>query len=185
MSTDYKIIENALSNEKFEVLEEKIMSNRQPWFYSYNVADGNKKEEDMYFMHNYYLGASEKPLMSSDGKPMPPEKSQCYDDIIPVLDLFTDMKNLLGMANVLIRAKSNLYGRTQELIHHDNHIDMNFEHRGGILYINSNNGFTVLEDGTEIESISNRLLLFDPSKPHHSTSCTDVKRRVNINFNYM
>ena len=95
------------------------------------------------------------------------------------------MKDLLGMANVLIRAKSNLYGRTQELIHHDNHIDMNFEHRGGILYINSNNGFTVLEDGTEIESISNRLLLFDPSKPHHSTSCTDVKRRVNINFNYM
>ena len=43
----------------------------------------------------------------------------------------------------------------------------------------------VLEDGTEIESRANRVLLFDPSKPHHSTSCTSDKRRVNININYL
>ena len=178
MFSDYKIIDNALSNEKFAILEEKIMSSRMPWFYSYNVADGTKKEEDMYFMHLYYLGLSDKPRIGPDGKPLPPERSHCYDDILPVLDLFTDMKNLL-------RAKSNLYGRTQELVHHDNHIDMAFPHKGGIFYINSNNGFTVLEDGTEIASVSNRLLLFNPSEPHHSTSCTDVKRRVNINFNYL
>ena len=71
------------------------------------------------------------------------------------------------------------------MVHHDNHIDMAFPHKGGIFYITSNNGFTVLEDGTEIASVSNRLLLFNPSEPHHSTSCTDVKRRVNINFNYL
>ena len=62
---------------------------------------------------------------------------------------------------------------------------MHFPHKGAIFYINTNNGFTVLEDGTEIASVSNRLLLFNPSEPHHSTSCTDVKRRVNINFNYL
>ena len=61
MFSDYKIIDNALSNEKFAILEEKIMSSRMPWFYSYNVADGTKKEEDMYFMHLYYLGMSDKP----------------------------------------------------------------------------------------------------------------------------
>ena len=44
---------------------------------------------------------------------------------------------------------------------------------------------TVLEDGTECESVANRLLLFDATKPHHSTTCTDQKRRVNINVNYM
>ena len=53
MFSDYKIIDNALSNEKFAIIEEKIMSSRMPWFYSYNVADGTKKEEDMYFMHLY------------------------------------------------------------------------------------------------------------------------------------
>jgi hypothetical protein len=28
------------------------------------------------------------------------------------------------------------------------------------------------------------ILLFDPSKPHNSTTCTDDKCRVNVNFNY-
>ena len=138
MFSDYKIIDNALSNDKFAILEEKIMSSRMPWFYSYNVADGTKKEEDMYFMHLYYLGMSDKPRIGPDGKPLPPERSHCYDDILPVLDLFTDMKNLL-------RAKSNLYGRTQELVHHDNHIDMVLPHKGGIFYVNSNKKLIELE----------------------------------------
>jgi LmbE family N-acetylglucosaminyl deacetylase len=38
--------------------------------------------------------------------------------------------------------------------------------------------------GAEIKSIENRVLLFDPSTEHHSTTCTDQKVRININFNY-
>jgi len=45
-------------------------------------------------------------------------------------------------------------------------------------------GLTVLEDTIEIKSIENRLLLFDASVPHHSTTCTDDKCRVNVNFNF-
>ena len=37
----------------------------------------------------------------------------------------------------------------------------------------------------EIENIENRLLLFDSSLEHHSTSCTNVKCRLNININYI
>ena len=54
----------------------------------------------------------------------------------------------------------------------------------GILYFNANDGVTVLEDGTEVESVPNRILLFDSSRPHHSTTCTNANRRVNLNFNY-
>ena len=53
-----------------------------------------------------------------------------------------------------------------------------------MFYLNDNDGVTVLNDGTEVESVANRLLLFDASKPHHSTTCTDADRRVNLNFNY-
>ena len=51
--------------------------------------------------------------------------------------------------------------------------------------MNTCNGFTILDDGTKIDSIENRALLFDPSKLHHSTTCTDEKVRINIILNYL
>ena len=57
--------------------------------------------------------------------------------------------------------------------------------KSAIFYINTNNGLTVLEDGTEIKSVANRLLLFNASEPHHSTTTSNENRRVNINFNYL
>ena len=77
-----------------------------------------------------------------------------------------------------------MYPSTPKIVYHDPHVDIPWQHKGAIFYVNTNNGVTVLEDGTEIESIENRLLLFDSSKEHSSTSCTDAKVRVNINFNY-
>ena len=43
-------------------------------------------------------------------------------------------------------------------------------------------GLSVMRE--KIESIENRALLFDPSIEHRSTTCTDAKGRININFNY-
>ena len=64
------------------------------------------------------------------------------------------------------------------------HIDFDFSHKGAILYINSCNGYTKLEDGTKIDSVANRILFFDPSTPHCSTTTSDTTARFNINFNY-
>jgi len=82
-----------------------------------------------------------------------------------------------------MRIKGNLYPSTETIVHHMDHIDYEFPHRGAIFYINTNNGLTVI-DGKEVESIENRLLLFDPAIPHHSTTCTNDKCRVNVNFNF-
>mgnify|MGYP003125354820 CR=1 FL=1 len=70
-----------------------------------------------------------------------------------------------------------------EIHHHADHVDAEIPHKGAILYLNTNNGLTVV-DGVEVESIRNRLLLFDPTIPHHSTTCSDKPFRANINFNY-
>ena len=67
---------------------------------------------------------------------------------------------------------------------HNNHVDYPFPHKGAIFYLNTNNGLTILEDKVEVESIENRLLLFDSSKQHKSTTCTDDKCRINVNFNF-
>lgn len=84
----------------------------------------------------------------------------------------------------LMRIKGNLYPSTSTIIEHDPHVDLDFSHKSAVYYVNSNDGFTILEDGTRIESKANRILLFDASKPHQSTTCTNDKFRVTINFNY-
>ena len=84
----------------------------------------------------------------------------------------------------IMRAKANLYPNCGELVEHDMHTDYNFEHQAAIFYVNTNNGYTKLKDGTKIESIANRVLIFKGNDLHCSTTCTDQQARININFNY-
>ena len=66
--------------------------------------------------------------------------------------------------------------------------DYLYKHKACILYINDNNGETCFKqkDGTikKVLPKPNRVVFFDGSNPHCSSTCTDVKRRVNVNFNY-
>lgn len=61
----------------------------------------------------------------------------------------------------LIRIKVNFYPRTEEMKIHAAHKDYPFDHNGALFYVNSCDGYTVLEDGTKIESIANRVLVFN------------------------
>ena len=50
--------------------------------------------------------------------------------------------------------------------------------------MNTNDGFTEFKNGDIIESIANRMVIFDSSLEHTGTSCTNKKRRIVLNFNY-
>lgn len=163
MPTNFKVIDNALPQDDFKEIEQMIMFNL-PWFYNQSVAHKETDDKEFYFTHTFY--GNQRPMSNS------------YEKLLPLLN-----SDVLGVKS-LMRVKANLYPRTEKIIHHDKHCDMSFEHRGAILYINANNGLTVLEDGIEIQSVPNRILLFDASKPHNSTTCTDAKCRVNINMNF-
>ena len=171
-----QIIDNALDSEAFEKIQEFLMSHQFPWYYADKIVGSSDFEDSHYYVHIF--------------KTIPALLNPLMHFINP---------------NTLIRVKANSYTRTNEIIHHGDHIDIDsidvnnveglnaeekkklfeYRHKAAILYINTNNGLTVLEDGTECESVANRLLLFDATKPHHSITCTDQKRRVNINVNYM
>jgi hypothetical protein len=84
----------------------------------------------------------------------------------------------------LIRVKGNLYTRSEKLFVHNKHVDYEYKHEGALYYVNDNDGYTILDGGAKIESKKNRLLLFDPSLPHSSTTCTDSPSRINININF-
>jgi hypothetical protein len=156
----YKVINNFLLEKEFNDIKNIIMGGNFPWFYNpfVNEEDAN----NFYFTHTFFDYSK--------------VNSNYYEVLNPVIEKLE--------IKALIRAKGNLYSKTEQLIEHGKHIDCSFKHKGAIFYVNTNNGFTILEDGTKIESIENRLLMFDSSKLHSSTNCTDKKCRININFNY-
>ena len=157
-----KIIDNILDKEDFSKIKNLYTSNEMSWHYREGIDSVNSKRNDFFFYHILY------------DQNVP--KSNFFGSIIPIF-------NKLGVVKSLIRIKANLYTRTNTIEHHADHTDLPFEHKTALFYINNNNGLTVLEDGTKVESVENRLLLFDGSRKHHSTSSTnDV--RININFNY-
>ena len=84
----------------------------------------------------------------------------------------------------LNRMKLNLYPRTDKIEVHEPHIDYDYDHKGCLFSFNTCDGYTKLEDGTKIQSVENRALLFNPSTLHSSTSTTNAKARINININY-
>jgi len=168
-------MDNYIDGDIFKSITDIVMGPDFTWHYSHSVADGQVEEDEIYFCHNLYMGLAEPP---KDGSmPQPPSKSEYYD-------LFEPVFNKLPEFNILIRAKVNLYGRTSKIVHHKDHIDMTQSHRGGVFSLNTCDGGTVIGD-EKFDSVSNRMLFFDPSKPHHSTTCTNTKRRVNLNINYI
>ena len=106
-------------------------------------------------------------------------RSKYYDKIVDIfLSKFNDLKALL-------RIKANFYPHTETLREHLPHTDYEFEHTAAIFSLNTCDGFTRMEDGTKIDSVKNRIVFFDGSTSHNSSTTTSAPVRWNLNFNYL
>ena len=173
MKSEYEIIDNVLNINDFDILEDCMLGNDFPWYFESDIVGSGKalaslteeqKNFNFFWAHAIFR---ENKIRTSEN---------FWNIIQPIINVLN--------TKALIRVKANAYNKTPRVIHHADHIDWKFKHKGALFYINDNDGLTILEDGTEIESVGNRLLLFDASRPHHSTTCTNEDRRININFNY-
>ena len=171
----YEVIDNFLDEEYFDSLvtlfttEKRTEYGLMPWHFFSNVShhEGHEKwvAQNKIFYMNTVLYDQRSPT------------SPYYENMIPLVDK-------LG-AWILIRIKANLYPNTETLHEHPMHTDYPFFHSGAILSLNTCDGYTKLKDGTKIDSIANRILLFDASELHCSTTATNVPARFNINLNYI
>ena len=143
---------------------DKEGNNIMPWFLQSSIAYENSAEDKIFLLYHMFY---------EHNAPC----SHLYEKLIPLLDK-------LG-AGCLIRIKANLYPNTEKLHEHPMHVDYDFCHSAAILSLNTCDGYTKLKDGTKIDSIANRVLLFDASKEHCSTTTTNVSARINININYI
>ena len=167
------IIDNFLPENLFSELQKLMLSTRFPWYYNDNVVtsiSGNDNSVSNYdgvfqFTHVFY----------TNFKP----NSENFNAMVPILER-------LKPASIL-RIKANLLTRESSIIEHGYHTDIpdiKLPFKTAVFYINSNNGYTLLEDGTKVDSVANRLLIFNSNMPHTGSSCTDAKIRCVINFNY-
>ena len=157
---EYKVVDNFLPEDVFLNIKSELSSVILPWQWDDKITFEDEECSDGYFSAVFYNGTILHPA---------------FQVIAPLLEKI-DPKSC-------IRLKMNLYTRTENLIHHSDHMDMPFSHKGGLFSLNTCDGFTVI-DGKEIASVANRMIYFDPSIPHHSTNCTNAPARMNININY-
>lgn len=158
----YEIIDDFLNEDDFNKIQLFIMQQDFPWYF-YDAVGYLEDNENYLFTHSVF----ENNQINS---------SEVFNRIKPIIDKL-DIK-------ALIRVKLNMFTNIGKYAESAKHIDQTYQHKGALFYLNTNNGYTILEDGTKIDSIANRLVKFDTSKPHQATFCTDKKRRININFNY-
>jgi hypothetical protein len=162
----YKIIDNFLPIDVFENIKQKMLGANFPWFYNSFIVTSTeertiKKQFDYQFTHNFYR------------------------DYQTTSDWFQLLEPLILKINpaAIIRIKANLNPSTEERVIHQYHLDHEqFDGKVAVFYINTNNGVTMFKDGTVIESVENRLAVFDPDILHTGTSCTDQQVRCLINI---
>jgi|TARA_B100001250_G_scaffold212182_1_gene182012 hypothetical protein len=162
-SDNYVVVDDCLDKDYFRYLQEQMMSPDFPWLYQSEVAnEGENKDDDFYFIHRIY--ESSNPV------------STFYE---PCEKLFQDLD-----VKAIVRARVLLFVNQGKRIVHDDHIDFPWPHKTALLYVNSNNGSTGFEDGSRVDSVENRVVLFDGSTPHNSSTCTDEKVRLVFSVNY-
>jgi len=165
------IQENFLVEEEFIGLRDHITDITFPWFFHDFLVKSNEGPlTPGWFAHKVYT--SNMPTSSF--------YQTYFNSILEQLD-----------CAVLSRIRVNLNPRLPEpyfgVFHSDTEdLDEAIAPQWivSILYINTNNGYTELEDGTKIESVANRLVSFPGDTRHRLVTQTDEQTRIAINFNY-
>ena len=175
----YTVIDDFLPKEEFEEIRYNICNSESfTWSFVKHVSTNRATEIDVldkerdqlwcwYFVHMLYRHNI--------------PRSEFFE---PVYNCFIPKFEEMGIFQSLIRIKANFYPHTETLREHELHEDYDKYTKGALFSLNTCDGYTVLEDDSKIESKENRMMLFDSSTPHSSTSTTNAKSRINLNFNY-
>ena len=164
-----KLIDNFLDEGTFNNLRDMIVyGNKFPLFCS-NVLSENEYVdllcEDKY---NLQLGHT----LYKNYLP----NSEAFYLIIPILEKLE--------VDALIKAKVNFNPCTEKIIEHGYHIDYPSECLTAVYYLNTNNGYTKFETGQVIDSVENRIVIFNSSVKHTGSTCTNTRGRYVLNLNF-
>ena len=155
-----KVIDDFLNSDDYESVRRMVMEDSSfQWMYS----EGVDTSDDGYHQlcHIFY----------SQFEP----KSPFFYNLAPIINELRPIS--------IVRIKANLNMKTSEREEYSFHTDVD-NCITAIYYVNTNDGYTRFEDGTTVDSVENRMVIFDSNTLHAGCSPTDELRRCLINFNY-
>lgn len=162
-----EIFDNCVPVNHLRHMQSIMLNDSFPWFFN-NTKVGfdlpaEQEHYDCQFVHLFYKNLA---------------PSSNYGDLIePILDVLRP--------SAIVRIKANLTTCADAIYKYPPHVDLfDFDGKTAIFYLNSNNGYTEFETGEKVDSVENRLVVFDANTQHSGTTHTNGKARVVINFNY-
>lgn len=156
---DYRIEDNFLPVGDFHSIVELLLSKKFEWNHYHSDTDNELVFFSHYFYRNYGF------------------QSKFADKI----DAF--MRILKPHSIVQIR--TCLFNRTLNKVKEfEPQQNYKFKHKVMIYTVNDNDGYTLLPDGTKIQSKENRAIFIESDKPYVDSSCTNDVYRATIQFHY-
>ena len=162
----FKVIDDFLDKKVFKEIQESILENTYfPWYFSdYTDYLGEKGLDKGKYIHTFYENNN--------------SNSKHYNLLLPIIEKLKCVS--------LIKIKINSTNCSNEITEGTYHVDN--KHKGtttAVYYINTNNGYTKFKKNKKkINSVENRMVIFDSSLKHLGTNTTNAKRRVVLNINY-
>lgn len=169
-----QVAEKFLEEYKFQELKNIISSNSFGW--SFNEVSVYNSDAEVSDLKNYQFTH----VLYDNSKPV----SEFYDYFLN--NFFINLN-----FSVLLRAKINLNVNIGEIKEKPFHTDIptfmakKINYNTGIFYFNTNNGYTKFKTGEMVKSIENRFLFFNGNTPHCGSTCTDDKKRIVLNVNWI
>ena len=190
---DIQIHDNFLTQTEYEALYNVFKSHEVNWYYDdfINSPIDDDSDYNFQFVHPIYHYNENGPLFLEDSENWYNRLRLIKSSHKKLIDPILSKLNV----EVLLRMKFNMNIRTNEIIESNFHVDIGTslpyldlnpnEYKIAIFYLNNNDGYTLFECGKKIESVANRVVIFDGKLKHCGTSCTNQKNRIVLNINYI
>jgi len=161
MKNKYKIQKNFLDKTFFKKFQTLLFSYPFTWYWEEHQYISDRGFFSHFFYRNYE-----------------PRSPYFIPFMVPILPKLK--------CKMLSSIRANCIHKDLKPYFSNFHCDRPYDCNTAILYMNTNNGYTLLgeKEKIKIKSEANKLLTFNSRIKHCAVSQTDTERRIVINFNY-